>query len=100
MNLVVLKLFSMEICTCNFLLNMNTNSKFFVLKGKVRTRNPYKFICNNQCENFGNFEGYPLEKGPVKAAVYEGMSGRESVESLKRNCTFLDVANIPGNPTC
>lgn len=89
----------MEICTCNFFLIINTNSKFFVLKSKVRTRNPYKFMCNTRYENFVNFEGYPLEKGAVKAAVYEDMGGRESVESLKRNYTILDVANIPGNPT-
>jgi len=88
----------MEICTCNFLLKINIDSKLFVLKGKVRTRNSYKFICNTQCENFGNFEGYLLEKGAVKAVVYEDMRGRESVGSLKRNCTFLDVANIRGNP--
>jgi hypothetical protein len=63
------------------LLNININSKFFVLKVKARTRNPYKFICNTQCENFGNFEGYPLEKDAVKAALYEDMRGRQILKN-------------------
>jgi len=85
MKLVVLEEFAMEICRCNFLLNFNINSKLFVLKGKARTRNPYTFICNSHCENLGNFEGYPLEKGTVKAAVYGDLRGRQILKNPLNN---------------
>jgi hypothetical protein len=67
------------------LLNINISSKFVQLKGKDRKRYPYKVICNSECENSGNFEGYPPGKDAVKAAVYEDMRGRHLLKNPFNN---------------